>query len=426
MRLLVFTANHPSQKNLRVRYVEAILKDLRQKTPTHVIWVVCQPDRIKTIESDDSSIRDIHEFSNGVELLQSLKPDLVMVSVGIELIQYSFGLSAKFLKIPLISFLSAKIIFQTLPSSNRLQQFLRRMLSSNVATDSSDDGENMRRFKFFSYKLNFLLKTKLATKMNPFKILFGTLRDLPSQATLRPLYPNKISNLYIAHHKNQKLNILKKSIPFEKIVITGHPLLDIIHQKYVKQKMTFQNNHESKILIITDSLFEHGLWTSKQRDSFLIDLFTILVQNNFKFSIKIHPSSENKIYYKKLLHKLNIKSQVFQSEDLWDVITDFNLILSYGYSTSHTEISYAGMRMILLNPGVNLPKFPLVNEGINSGHIQECKNIGELPNQIQQLLKQEIILNDDFLQARNKLFYKFDGKSAERISNAVINLLSKH
>ena len=34
-----------------------------------------------------------------------------------------------------------------------------------------------------------------------------------------------------------------------------------------------------------------------------------------------------------------------------------------------------------------------------------------------------MILTDDFIQEREKLFYKNDGKSAERGSNAILNLL---
>ena len=424
MKILVYTASHPSQKNLRIRYVEAILKVLKQKTTAKIIWVVCQPNRIQTSESDDYSIHDIHEFENAIDLLSTLKPNLVMGSVGIEPIQYSFGIAAKFLKIPLISFLSVSIIFETLSLPNRYKQSFRRMLSSNVSTDSSDEGQTLKRFRFFLYKLNFLQKTKISIKMNPLKFVFGTLQDFPSQASLRHLRPNKISDLYLAHHENQKSNIIKNSISADKVIVVGHPLLDIIHEKYVKLNLNFQNNSDSKILIVTDSLFEHGLWTRQKRNLFLRNLFTTLSKNHFQFDIKIHPASENIEYYEKLLNDLKIAAQIFQEEDLWELISDYNLVLSYGYSTSHTEISYAGMKMILLDPEIVLPKLPLVNEGIKSGHIQECSKIEELPNQIENFLKHDIILDEKFIQARNKLFFKFDGKSAERISNAIINLLS--
>ena len=384
MKLLAYTANHPSRKNLRVRYIEAVAKSLSEKYPVKIIWIVCQPKPIPSEESTDYSIHDIHEFSNSVDLLKKLKPDFVMVSVGIELIQYSLGISAKYLQIPLISFLSAKMIFQTLPSSNRVQQSFRRMISSNVSTDISDEGENFKRLRFFFYKLNFLFKTKLSIKMNPLKIISQTLKELPAQTGLRPLTPNVISNLYIAHHENQKSNIIKKSIPSEKIIVTGHPLLDIMHEKYKKQQINSKNISHPKILIVTDSLFEHGLWTSQQRDNFLTNLFSVLIEHDIDFSLKIHPASENKIYYEKLLRQLNTNSKIFQSEDLWDVISDYNMILSYGYSTSQTEISYAGMRMIMLFPGIELPKFPLVADGISSGHIQECKQIDDLPNQFEK------------------------------------------
>lgn len=423
MNILVFTANDPSKKNLRIRYINSIQESLKKTIPTKIFWVICKPSKVSYFDSKDYSIYDIHQFKNGLELLSKIKPDVVIGSVGIEPIQYSLGLAAVFLKIPFISFLGAKIIFHPLESNSRYKIFLKKIFSNNTSIDSNNE-EFFKRLRFFLYKLNFLVKTKISIKLNLFQIIFETMCDLPSQLALQPLKPNKISDLYIAHHENQKLNIVKKFVNEEKVIVTGHPLLDQIQKIFSEKQSKLNKPSQKKILIVTDSLFEHGLWSYEKRDKFLQTLLKT-ISENFYFDIKIHPSSEDIEYYNELINSLNLSANIFQEEELFQLLDQYDLVISYGYSTSHTEISYVGMKMILIYSGLSLPKFPLVEEGIDSGHIKECSKISELPSLILNFFKEEVIFNEKFIQSRNKMFYKSDGKSSERISNAIINLLSQ-
>jgi len=185
-------------------------------------------------------------------------------------------------------------------------------------------------------------------------------------------------------------------------------------------------SNKIKLLIVTDTLFEHGIWTFKQRNDFFNSLFSKLSSDsNIEFALKIHPAQENKIFYTNFLKNLNLNISIFQSENLQDLIQNYDLILSFGASTTHSEISYSGKRLILLNSGTNLPKFPLVQEGIQSGHVMECKNIQDLNDVVVEFAKKDIKVSQKFIEERKKLFYKFDGKSAERGADAILNLVNK-
>ena len=81
--------------------------------------------------------------------------------------------------------------------------------------------------------------------------------------------------------------------------------------------------------------------------------------------------------------------------------------------------------MILLNSGKKTPRFPLIEEGIQSGHVMECNDIKDLNNMINEFVKKDVEVSQKFIDARKKLFYKFDGKSAERGADAILNLLNK-
>lgn len=65
--------------------------------------------------------------------------------------------------------------------------------------------------------------------------------------------------------------------------------------KIIKQ---YYKNDKISILIVTDALVEHGIWSRTQMTYFFTALIKQLIKNqNFTFSLKIHPSSENKIIY---------------------------------------------------------------------------------------------------------------------------------
>jgi len=146
---------------------------------------------------------------------------------------------------------------------------------------------------------------------------------------------------------------------------------------------------------------------------------------NIEFSLKIHPSQENKSFYENLLKNLNFNAEILQSENLQSILPNYDLVLSFGASTTHTETSFSGKRLIILETNTNLGLFPLVDEGIQSGHVLLCKNMDNLNNMINNFIRQDVLVSEKFIQDCKKLFYKNDGKSAERGANTILNLINK-
>lgn len=423
MKIVVFTTIKPNKKNLRVQYFEILIKELRVKIPVHILWIVSQPDKFSSIQEKDQSIYSIHEFSNGLNLLQKLKPDLVLVSIRKESIQYSASLASHFLKIPLVSFTGAKIDFRKTEDLKK-NRTIQHLFSNRVPTDSESQTKFFRRGRFFFYKYSFLIKTKLVVKYNFFNIIKSIFNDFFMYAFDKSLPFSTLPELYLLHHESQIKRFTDQGLDSKKMIVIGNPLLDRINKKNHNLNDSHLKQRKIRVLIVTDSLFEHGVWSSKQRDVFLQKLLKILNQDeSIEFSIKIHPVSENTEYYKKLLSELKIQSHIFQSEDLWDLIYDFDIILSYGYSNAHTEISFSGKKLILIKTQTSFPMMDLIEEGKKSGHILECQDIHELIPLIHNFEKKSIVLTHDFIEEREKLFYKNDGKSAERGSEAILDLL---
>ena len=157
MKLLVVTSVSPLQNNLRIEYVQTILEQLRKKTDTKIIWLVNQPDHIETSDTEFESIRDFHEFSNGLDAINTIKPDIILVSLWTDTIQYSISLAANSLQIPIISFVGAK-----LHSTRKLEKvsynIRRRFFSNSVPTDSTKKNNFYVEVDFNFLNSYFLLK----------------------------------------------------------------------------------------------------------------------------------------------------------------------------------------------------------------------------------------------------------------------------
>jgi len=430
MKLLVFSTVIPTKKNLRVNTFQTIHRALKKRIPMELIWVVYQPDQFEKIIMDDQIVYCIQEFSDGIDLLKKLNPDLVLVSNYIDSIHYSVSLAAKILGKPLVGFSGAKIDnrlfgknFENLKIETSSTSGLKKFLQDRVPGDSDEQSQSLRRGRFFLYKYRFFIKTQLAVKTNIFKIFFLSLRDFINFGLNRPLRFSTLAEHYLLWDELEINRYRYYGIPIEKISVVGNPLLDDIFHKISTVKTRTITNDKIKILIFTDSLYEHGIWSYEERESFLKNLFGKLQEDKtILFDLKIHPTTESKTYYQRLSKKFGLTSKIFQSEDLYDLINDYDIIVTYGTSTAHTELSLCGKKTILI-PTKSLPTFVLVDEAIAAGHVKRCNSFSDLIPLIHDFHKQEINLTKEFVEQRTKYFYNFDGKSGERAADSIIKFI---
>jgi hypothetical protein len=430
MKLLVFSTVIPTRKNLRVRTFETLYRAFKKRISIELIWVVYQPDKFKKIIMDDRTIYCIKEFSDGVDLLKKLNPDLVLVSKGKELIHYSASLASKALGIPLVGFSGAKIdnrhfgkSFENLKIETSSISGPKKFFQDKLPGDPEEQSQFLRRTRFFLYKYRFLIKTQLAVKKNIFRIIILLFRDFINYGLNRPLQISKLPDHYILWDELEINRYQHDGIPTEKISVVGNPLLDDIFHKIPTIKTRTKTNGKIKILILTDSLYEHRIWSYNERESFLTNLFEKLQEDKtILFDIKIHPTTEDKTYYQRLSNKLGLSAKIFQSEDLFDLINNYDIIITYGASTTHTELSLCGKKTILIATK-HLPTFVLVDEAIAAGFIKQSYSFADLIPLIHDFHEQKINLTNEFIEQRAKYFYKFDGKSGDRAADSIIQFL---
>jgi len=314
--------------------------------------------------STDSHVLDIHDFENAIDCLNEIKPDCVMIGAHYEPIQYAFSISCKKLNIPLISFYYNPYqsgLFRN--NYNKIISYSRIITSKGMPTDLLEKNSSFRRLNFILYKIKFLTKTResVEQKSNLIKEIFSYFKTVVIKKEL-PI--NELPDLHLLPDPSWLEPLKKIGIKQENLSVTGSPFWDKLYKisKNYNPKTTTNN---ISILIITDALVEHGMWNRTKFTLFMTDLINELSKKSeFIFSFKIHPASEDKTIYQNLLGKLEINSEIYQNEDVWDIMEKYDLVLTFGYSTIHSELSLIGVKTILLDFNFNFILFPFVKEGI--------------------------------------------------------------
>jgi hypothetical protein len=411
----------PQMNNIRIDYVNSIIDFLKTKIDVDLFWLVFQPNEIKNNKISNGTILDIHQFSNAQEVIKEIKPDIFLANTTLDLVNYSFSLASSFHKIPIVCF---NHIYFYSPQYNGLDKKISLLFSNKLPSDMESDAKFLGRARFYFFKYNFLLKTRISLGINLQQII-SIMKDTFDFLTGNILKLNLFGDQYLISSefifkKYGYENIKNKNC----IHIVGNPYWDTLSKKIRQKIKDKQISKNQRILIVTGSLYEHGYWTKTQRNVFLTNLFSILSKNNFSFALKIHPSSENKQFYEKLLKKLNLDIQIFQDENLWDIAYDFDMMISYGYSQAITEMAYSGHKLIFLDAGIQIPEVPLLNDAIKEGNVMTCKDIETIPSLIHNFLKTTVNLSEDFEKACNSVFAKSDGKSSERIGKIILDIFS--
>jgi len=426
MKILIPTPVLPEKKSIRINFISKIILQLNKQIDVEIVWVVFTPEHFSSFFVNNEEIFDIHDFDNGVDLLEKIKPDCVLVGSHFDPIQYSLSLAAKKLEIPLCSFFynDYKSELSDENKTNQLTKYSKIITSKNVPSDIPKNSKFFRRFRFIFYKFSFLRHTKKILKIFqlPFFIFFP--KSLINYLFWKKIPINTLSDLFLLPNSSWINPLLEIGIKKEKLSITGNPLWDnfTLNSKSIKNRDT---SSKISILIVTDALVQHGIWSAQKYTSFLNTVISNLIkENKFSFSLKIHPASENKQFYLKLINKFKKDIPIYQNQSIYEIIDNYDLVLSFGFSTIHSEIVLSETRMILLDFNFNFPFLDFVQESVDIGNTKICKNINSLNNLIHTFVTYDIS-NIKFLE-QMKSKYSLTEKSGVLCADAIKNLVNNY
>jgi hypothetical protein len=387
------------------QYIDSILDVLRKKTNVKEIWVTPYLGKISNFNKDTFACYNIYDFKNSVEVLDILKPDMVMISNSQEDLSRSLLFAAKYRSIPsVIAYSGTPII---------INPNIFKIIKARIYAFP-------KLGKIFLKKYIFLIKTFFAIDQGLIFVIKNILRDIYFIVTsFTSEFKSDNADLYICNNEEWMEYALQKKIPKDKIFVVGEYVLDHIYRKLPSLKRI--QNDKIEILFIGTSMVEHGYWSGKMRDNLLSEIIkkiNIEIGEDANLKIKIHPTSENINDYKQVVEKTGVKTEIIQKGDVIEMINDSDVIVSFGRSNVFYQVILLKKPLLVLNPYNDL--FYKTLEGI----VTECKNVDELIKNIRDY--KQIKLNDiTYENFVKKKFYKFDGKCSERAAAQLINLLSK-
>ena len=156
LRILVIHDDTPDVQSYTTVLFEKILPILKSKKNVHITWLIYKNERIEKIPktTDDITVLDIHDFSNVVDVIKKVKPNLVYVMPGLSAPDYALSIAAKYFKIPVIG---GEIGIPFISKNNKIQLFKSLITKFFQSTNSSFNPEKKQvigKGRFFIYKKN--------------------------------------------------------------------------------------------------------------------------------------------------------------------------------------------------------------------------------------------------------------------------------
>lgn len=428
LNILTIERAGPDVKNYNSIFFENLLSI--SKTKVHITWVICQPDKLKLQPSRNPNITilDIHDYKNAVEIIQKVKPDLIFVSAGVNIPDFTFALAGKFFDISVVGPIGTQSsLFFSIP---RLASVWKDMVIQFFqSSHPTDTDKNQKRFmkagRFYIYRCLFLLRTQIAAKRSPIQILQDFI--ILFRIYFRPTnsiseHPRATVTLNLAESEKDAEELVNAGFEKSSIIVTGNPTYDAAFQRLRKFKPDFKKNTKVQVLLLTTNLA--GLaskWISK-RDSVIKEIVTDIsnYKDEISLVVKIHPTGESLLEYQSLINPIDLSIPVYQKGDVIEFLEQADVVISFSASTALVFSLIAKKPIIICN------FFDVKNDVfLERGLALECTEISKLVPSIHQILSSNPASSEKVENFIHEFFYRADGLATERVSNAILELIEK-
>ncbi len=413
-KIKVLVLNKKERLFVPNRTIDKILETLKTIENIEDFWILSESgqsiDTLKNLPHRHIKYKFFEDYNtdNVIEILKIVKPDVILSSNDYDFWSRSFLVAAKFLNIPTVLLMQFLFDYAKEKNDNIIKGRLFHLKG---------------RIRFLVGKYLLLLKTYRNVRLDILSIIKNIVDDV--LVTFTQFEPSgKYGCELILVNNDTLLQSIKKQNNISKIVITGDPQLDDLIKKFNHNINGNKKTSKSKITVVflTTSLVEHGLWSKKMWEE-TIRRTCVVFQNHFSEKVnlvfKIHPASEKKDEYEKLFSKYGFNFQIFQSEDLDEIISNSDLILAFGDTWSLWDALIMNKPIIMIN-FVNYPTtmIPFLQAGVVY-EVKQENDLIEIMSNIKNLITDKS-KKDTFLK---NYLYKLDGKSSERSAIAILELI---
>ena len=421
--ILIPNARSPNFEGTETVQIKNIINEINKKNKTKIIWVIFQPSKTQVKENEREQIINFSDYGNAVEILNKFNPDLVITETEFFSQSIAFVLAAKFKKIPVVTYCFVAYVNTNLIIN--IKSRLRLLFSKKVfgeTTELEKKSSDASMIQFNIRKLRFISKTLKEIKYNKIHIYFSIISFILKQffsTSLVPVEKQIEGKLNLCSNTKWKEYLEKNNFEKSTIVVTGDPYLDQLFIKF-KNSKPVQNieTNKIKILFCTSPMHEHGYVSKSEEDEIILKTIDNILKNtNFELAIKIHPSTSSKEEYEKLINDRKIL--IYQKEKLTEKLEQFDVMITYGASSAILNA------IMLKKPVVFLDVFSYT-KNLNLFYDKlisiKCTNLDEISQKIMFSINNEI-KEENYNEYIKQHLEKFDGNSAIRASNAIMDVL---
>ena len=421
LTILVPKIYPPENNDIVSNELKNIFSKLKLHFKIKVYWIVFQPYEFEQYSIDDSIIIDYHKFKNAIEVIDKFKPDIICTEVVLGLNGIAFATAGKFRKIPVVTISHPGHHIKT-TKFFQFKMFTRLFLSKKILGDVSNSNKKFGFFIWAMHRYSFLFSTLRKCEKNILELMkifwiYPRIQILSNTFfTMHPILSGDLNICFTKHHYEM---LLDSKFDEKTLVITGDPAYDHIYDKMQKKSHSFQNSDKIRILLSLSSMHEHGFLTKEEDDKIVLDIIDIISQKpDFEISLKIHPSSSSYEEYDSLLRKTSYNVKIYQKENTIELMNNYDVMLNYGNSNVVLDVMLTGKPVVkyILNSSQEFNRFydPSVMIG--------CTKISELPSAIKKSI-QKPTSDISLTSYIENHIGKYDGKSAERVSNEIKKLV---
>lgn len=426
LTILIPKIKPPEESDIITNQLNNIFSKISKEYDLKLIWVIFQPHRFEQYKFNDSLVVDYREFNDAISALNYYQPDLIITEVRLGINGIIFAKSGNFLKIPVLTITPTgeSEFFSQIFS---LKSNFQLIMSNKVIADASKK-KKPKKFAMLRYSLDrysYLLNTLKNINYTFFALVkfFMLYPRIQIFSKSYPALDNITSgDLNICFNKHWESRLVKADFPKNSIFLCGDPAFDNLFHMVNKEKNIDSNFTGTRILFCPTPMHEHGWMTKKDEDDLIVKLIKkIQTIDNFQISLKIHPSTSSFQEYDELFKIHNLKINLFQKEDIFDLLQKSDVMLTYGSSNVILDAILLHKPVILLK-NQSIPELSRLDD---QSIISECNEIDKLENLIKTSLSKSIS-KEIFESYITKQIGNFDGKNSEKIAEQIIQLIKNN
>ena len=425
LRILVINEVGPQIKNRTSIIFEKIVPILSKKNKIEIFWLSYDYKKNQKTTESWYKLLHVHEFKNAKDVIEKVKPSLIYVMPGLSTIDYAFLLTARFFKIPTFGWVFGTPVFEH-KGTNRKKQLTEYSRQFFEKREIDTHNSEFRGISFSKKNLFFIRSMKaIESSYNyTFSELIENFR-LSLNWKFKEEQKNTRFNCDLLLVENEATIDLMSNFGLSKknMKLVGDPTYDLAFEESSKKSFGKKNRKLNVLFITTNFTSGQGKteWSISKQNHMIKELVMEYekIKDEISLKIKIHPVSESYTTYKKILDRYKTDIQIFQHEDVFELIKEADVVLTLAAST-------AGLIALIMKKPIVIWNYFNVQ-----GDLFIKEKIAINCDKISQI-KDCLYNNEGFIQENELIINEFitkwcgTGNAAQKIADAVNDLVSKN